>query len=49
MRDEPAAVGRTYADALFAYEDCATIGLVHDGAVVLNPPPRHADRRRATR
>ena len=32
--------GRTYADALLAYEDCCVIGLADpDGGVVLNPAP----------
>ena len=38
-RDESLA-GRTYGDALLAYEDCAVIGLAGpDGTVRLNPPP----------
>ncbi len=36
---EPSLVGKTYADALFAYEDSAVLGLLHsDRDVVLNPP-----------
>jgi voltage-gated potassium channel Kch len=38
-RDESLA-GKTYGDALLAYEDCCVIGLAApDGGVVLNPPP----------
>jgi voltage-gated potassium channel Kch len=39
FRDEPALVGRTYAEALLAYEECAVAGLRYaDGRVQLNPP-----------
>ena len=37
--DEPRLVGRTFGEALFAYEDSALIGLrFADGRVQLNPP-----------
>ena len=40
FQHEHALSGRTYGDALLAYEDCSVIGLADaDGAVVLNPPP----------
>ncbi len=46
FRDEPALVGRSYADALLAYEECAVAGLrFADGRVRINPPmdsPIHA-------
>jgi voltage-gated potassium channel Kch len=38
FRKDPALVGKTFADALFAYENCTVIGLQSDGGVVLNPP-----------
>ncbi|HEY3406989.1 MAG TPA: hypothetical protein VGK53_02325 [Propionicimonas sp.] len=36
--EQPALVGRTYFDALLSFTDSAAIGLVHDGAVAINPP-----------
>lgn len=42
VRDDPQLVGQTFAQALFAYEDCSVVGLVDgDGRVNLNPPPGH--------
>jgi ion channel POLLUX/CASTOR len=39
FRVDPALTGRTYADALLAYEDCTLIGLQFgDGRIKLNPP-----------
>lgn len=39
FRADPALEGRTYGDALLAYEHCAVMGLRHaDGTVKLNPP-----------
>jgi voltage-gated potassium channel Kch len=39
MREEPALAGRTFADALMAYEDSAVIGLLTAGGVIqVNPP-----------
>lgn len=36
--EEPTLVGKTYAESLFAYEDCAVMGLLpKDGAPVVNP------------
>ena len=43
LREEPALVGRTYGEALFAYEKAAVIGLAPRGqAALVNPP---MDRR----
>jgi voltage-gated potassium channel Kch len=40
MRIDPALAGRTYRDALHAYETCTVIGLLRaDGGVKLNVPP----------
>ncbi|MEA2177092.1 MAG: hypothetical protein QOG77_389 [Solirubrobacteraceae bacterium] len=39
FRADEALVGRTYAEALLAYEDCAVIGVHVDGESQLNPPP----------
>ncbi len=40
FREDPTLAGRTFGDALLAYEDCAVIGLQDDaGKVLLNPPP----------
>ncbi len=40
MRHDDALTGKTYGDALLAYENCAVIGLRHtDGDVKLNPVP----------
>ena len=37
--EEPGLVGKTYAESLFAYEDCAVMGLfAKGGAPVINPP-----------
>jgi voltage-gated potassium channel Kch len=37
--DEPLLVGRTFAEALLAYEDTCIMGLrLHDGRIALNPP-----------
>lgn len=38
FRKDPALVGKTFGDALFAYEDCTVIGVHSNGSVVLNPP-----------
>ncbi len=39
FQEEPALVGKTFGEALFAYEDSAVIGLCfQDGRVKLNPP-----------
>jgi Trk K+ transport system NAD-binding subunit len=37
-RQDAALVGKTYGDALLAYEECALIGFQQDGGVSLNPP-----------
>ncbi|WP_437953725.1 TrkA C-terminal domain-containing protein [Sorangium sp. So ce296] len=38
-RDEPALVGKSFGEALFAYDDCAVIGIRRRGGeVLLNPP-----------
>ncbi|WP_437734588.1 CASTOR/POLLUX-related putative ion channel [Sorangium sp. So ce1335] len=38
-REEPALAGRTFGEALFAYDGCAVIGLrLRSGEVRLNPP-----------
>ncbi len=40
LRDVPdRLLGGTYADALLAYENCTTIGLVQNREMKLNPPP----------
>lgn len=40
FHSEPRLAGRTYGEALFAYEDSAVIGLFREeGGAVLNPPP----------
>jgi voltage-gated potassium channel Kch len=37
--EEPKLVGRTFAEALLAYEDSCIMGLrTHDGRILLNPP-----------
>jgi ion channel POLLUX/CASTOR len=39
MREEPSLAGKTFAEALFAYEACSVIGLRRKGGEVrLNPP-----------
>lgn len=39
FQEEPKLVGRTYADALTAYEKCAIMGLRQaGGAILINPP-----------
>ncbi len=39
MRADASLVGRTFRDALHAYEDCSVIGLLHaDGSLKLNVP-----------
>lgn len=38
FHEEPALVGKTFGEALLAYEDSALMGLVQDGQVRLNPP-----------
>jgi voltage-gated potassium channel Kch len=39
FRAEPGLTGRSFGDALFAYEDCSVLGLKQRGTVVkLNPP-----------
>jgi ion channel POLLUX/CASTOR len=37
-RPDPALAGKTFGDALFAYEDCTVIGLRSNGSAKLNPP-----------
>jgi hypothetical protein len=37
FREDPSLVGQSYGEALFAYEDASTIGLLRDGRVILNP------------
>lgn len=39
MRSEPALVGKSFAEALAAYEKCAVIGVVHGGERVQLLPP----------
>ena len=40
FHEEPGLAGRTFGEALFAYEDSALIGLrLNDGRIHLNPPP----------
>ena len=39
FRVDDRLVGRTFGDALFAYDDCSVIGLRSDGSVLLNPHP----------
>lgn len=39
FRHDPSFVGRTYAEALLAYEEATTIGLASDARTILNPPP----------
>ncbi|MCC7070260.1 MAG: potassium transporter TrkA [Deltaproteobacteria bacterium] len=40
FKEEPSLVGKSYSQALLAYEDCAVIGMrQRGGAPVLNPPP----------
>jgi voltage-gated potassium channel Kch len=41
-RGDPALAGKTFGDALFAYEDCTVIGLRSNGIVSLNPAPETA-------
>ncbi|MEW6467373.1 MAG: NAD-binding protein [Bacteroidota bacterium] len=39
FKDEPSLAGKTYKDALNAYEESAVMGLFHqDGSVSINPP-----------
>ena len=38
FKEEPALVGKSFADALLAYEDSAVIGLQQNGTPRLNPP-----------
>lgn len=39
FQEEPALVGKTFGDALLAYEDCAIVGIqFRDGRVHANPP-----------
>lgn len=38
FKEEPALVGKTFGEALSAYEDSALIGLQRNGATQLNPP-----------
>jgi voltage-gated potassium channel Kch len=43
FRDDKSLYGRSFGEALLAYEDCAPIGLVDSGGSVrLNPPPQTA-------
>jgi voltage-gated potassium channel Kch len=39
MHEDPALAGRTFGEALFAYEDCTVIGVRSNGHVALNPSP----------
>jgi voltage-gated potassium channel Kch len=39
FREDPALAGKTFGEALFAYEACTVIGVQSSGAVSLNPPP----------
>jgi len=39
FREDPALIGKTYGDALLAYEDCAIIGIRSNGFSKVNPPP----------
>src|ERR687885_1114893 len=39
FRADDALVGRSFGDALLAYDDCSVIGLRRDGSVLLNPHP----------
>ncbi len=39
MQDEPSLVGKKFGEALFAYPECAVMGLMYkDGRVQVNPP-----------
>ena len=39
FKEEPALIGKTYSDSIFAYEDSAVIGLQFaDNSVKVNPP-----------
>jgi ion channel POLLUX/CASTOR len=38
FREDPSFVGEDYGKALFAYENASTIGILHEGEVILNPP-----------
>jgi voltage-gated potassium channel Kch len=38
FRQDPALTGKTFGEALFAYEDCTVIGVQANGSVQLNPP-----------
>ncbi|MFN2469382.1 MAG: potassium transporter TrkA [Gaiellaceae bacterium] len=38
FKDDPALTGKTFGDALLAYENCTVIGLQTNGTVALNPP-----------
>ena len=43
FHEEPALVGKTFGEALLAYEDSAVIGLQHgDGAIRAEPADGHA-------
>jgi voltage-gated potassium channel Kch len=39
FRHDPSLAGKTFGDALFAYEECTVIGLQSNGTVALNPSP----------
>lgn len=39
FRHDPSLVGKTYGEALFAYESATTIGLAGAARTILNPPP----------
>jgi ion channel POLLUX/CASTOR len=39
MHRDPSLDGRSFADALLAYEDCSVIGVRAFGEISLNPPP----------
>ncbi len=39
FHENPALAGRTFGEALFAYETCSVIGLATEAGVKLNPPP----------
>jgi voltage-gated potassium channel Kch len=48
FRADPSLIGRTYGEALLAYEDCTIMGLESGGGVKVNPPAdtpiRESDR-----
>ncbi|MFH0893543.1 MAG: TrkA C-terminal domain-containing protein [Bacteroidota bacterium] len=39
FKDEPALIGKTFADTLYAFETSTTMGIIrHDNSTVVNPP-----------